>query len=228
MAAISTRQLHKLRRRYYGDGWSMREIAEAYGVSVGAVYYFMRKNKLQRRLRHESNTLQFLRREASYILPTRLTSQQEELRLIAVSLYWSEGSKRGKIVDFANSDVQMCILFMRFLREVCQINEKKLRGFIYCHEGQNTKKLIQFWSQVLSIPIRQFTKPYIRSVKVTDAHRREHRMAYGLVHIRYGDLKLLRQIIQWIHELIIQQWAGTRVVKWGRLSDRQPSMETSG
>lgn len=55
----------------------------------------------------------------------------------------------------------------------------------------------------MSIPRKQFTKPYIRNVS-TAGNKREERMKYGLVHIRYGDLKLVNKIKEWINELTTQ------------------------
>lgn len=104
---------------------------------MDAVYYFMRHHGIKRQTARATNELRFLHRPSTYRLVTALSSKQEQLRLLAVSLYWAEGAKRGRAVDFANSDVAMCQIFMRFLREICRVDERKLRGFIYCHENQN-------------------------------------------------------------------------------------------
>jgi len=151
-------------------GWSMEKIADALGVELDAVCYFMRKNGLKR-------------------------------RLIGAVLYWAEGGKRSKVVDFTNSEPEMCQLFMKFLREVCGINESKLRVYLYCHENQDVDQLMRFWSNGLRIPRSQFTKPYIRKRDVLTTNPRDERMHYGLVHIRYGDLKLLNLIKYWIQEI---------------------------
>jgi hypothetical protein len=141
--------------------------------------------------------MRFERQALSYAIPKTLTNEQERLVLLATSLYWAEGAKRGHVVDFANSDVQMCKIFIRFLREICQVDETRLRGFIYCHNNQNPAQLVAFWSKTLEVPKSQFTKPYVRSAK---ASKTPHRMEHGLMHIRYSDKKLLRQIQAWIDE----------------------------
>lgn len=116
-------------------------------------------------------------------------------------LYWGEGSKwQGeKIVDFANSDTDMIKVFLRFLREVCVVNEEKLRVYLYCYANQNQESLISYWSEVTKISKKQFSKPYVR--KDYDSNKKG-KMKYGLVHIRYADKKLLNLIRTWIKENI--------------------------
>ncbi len=204
MASIGTGKLRDV-RKWYASGLSAREIGQLLRIDIDAVYYFMRHHGIVRRGASESNQMRFQRKPATYTLATNLNAKLRELKLLGVSLYWAEGAKRGRVVDFTNSDVAMCQIFMRFLREVCQIDERKLRGFIYCHQNQNPNELIAYWSKTLSIPKKQFTKPYIR-LTGTSQKKYPERMTHGLVHIRYGDLKLLRQILTWKDESI-HTWA---------------------
>ncbi len=106
-------------------------------------------------------------------------------------LYWAEGSKRNfKTVDFANSDPEMIRVFVRCLREIYQVSESRLRVFLYCYANQPMDHLLKFWSDVTSIPLTQFTKPYVRQ----DSALKHHAMVYGLIHIRYSDQRLFRVI----------------------------------
>jgi len=88
-------------------------------------------------------------------------------------------------------------MFLRFLREICGITEKKLRVYLYCYENQSPKNLISFWSKETKILKTQFTKPYVRKDFRLD---KIDKMPYGLVHIRYADKKLRRLILSWIEE----------------------------
>ena len=112
-------------------------------------------------------------------------------------LYWAEGSKweGGKIVDFANSDAAMIKVFLNFLRKICGVKESKLRVYLYCCANQNSKELINYWLKITSIPVKQFTKPYIRN---DYKQNKIGKMKYGLIHIRYADKKLLDLIKKWI------------------------------
>ena len=85
----------------------------------------------------------------------------------------------------------MVMVFLKYLRNVYNINENKLRILLYCYANQNVDSLIQYWSRLTKIPRKQFTKPYIRNDFNKDNVRK---MEYGLVHIRYIDKKLLLDI----------------------------------
>ena len=209
MSSIKSTQVETLKNLYYDKKWSVREIADHLSVGMSAVYRFMRKHALERRDFRASNQLRFIKKPLSYLLKEKLSEEDEKLKMAGVLLYWAEGAKRNQSIDFANSEVEMCTIFIRFLRHVCGVDKKRLRGYLYCHDNQNPKELIRFWSKTLELPEKQFTQPYVRKYK-PDGHlvnRRPERMHYGLVHIRYSDVKLLQQINCWIEEY--KKWAGT-------------------
>lgn len=93
----------------------------------------------------------------------------------------------------------MILIFLRFLRDICGIDESKLRVYLYCYADQKIGRLISFWSKITGIPSSQFTKPYVRN----DFNpQKSGKMKYGLLHIRYGDKKLLDLIRRWIEDHI--------------------------
>jgi hypothetical protein len=71
-----------------------------------------------------------------------------QLKVAGTMLYWAEGyqSNLAKSVDFANSQPKMILVFLKFLREICGIQEGKLRGFLYAYSDQDIGELITFWS----------------------------------------------------------------------------------
>ena len=119
-----------------------------------------------------------------------------ELRFIG-----GEGSKWDgeKIVDFANSDPEMIVVFMKFLRNVCGIDESRLRAYLYCYANQKPKELENYWSKLTSIPQKFFYKPYIKKGFKAE---KSGKMKHGLIHIRYNDKKLLLALREWIREVI--------------------------
>jgi hypothetical protein len=56
----------------------------------------------------------------------------------------------------------MIKIFLRFLREICGVHEKRLRIYLYTHSGKHIEDLKKYWSDLTKIPTEQFTKPYIR------------------------------------------------------------------
>src|SRR3989338_1305563 len=142
---------------YETDGLSAFEISQKLQISLGAVYYFFRHHKIPRRKANESNRLRYERSERSFRPIHSLNPSQVILKTAALSLYWAEGAKGGYTVDFTNSNEKMCLIFLKFLREICRVDERKLRGYIYCHEKREVKKLISYWSRLTGIPKSQFS-----------------------------------------------------------------------
>jgi len=199
MAAIPNAKTGLIKRLYYTEEFSAKKIAEHLNVSLDAVYYFMRCHGLKRRSFSEDSRLRFERKKPSFTIKKRLLQGEEYLKITGTMLYWCEGykSEKGSIVDFANSDPVMVRFFVSFLRRICGVYEKKLKVLLYCYANQNVPSLIHFWSECADIPKEQFSKPYIR--KDFDI-KKKNKMPYGMVHIRYGDKKLLLLIKEWIKE----------------------------
>lgn len=196
-STIAPEYLAKVRQLYSEQSKSAREISEQLEVSIDAVYYFLRRHKIPRRTATEQNSLRFKRQPLSFTIKNKLSHFDQELFIAGVMLYWGEGSKwKGETtVDFANSDPQMVVVFVNFLRQICGVNEKRLRCYFYCYQNQNIEKIIRFWSRTTGIPVDQFTKPYVRK---DYRPSKVGKMPYGLIHIRYSDKKLLDMLREWI------------------------------
>ncbi len=198
VAALSQKQQKEAARLYRG-GLSAQQIANHFGVSIHASYYTLRKLKVSRRSVVEANRVRFEAKPLSYNLKTRLAPKEERLKMAAIMLYWAEGYKAGKgTVDFANSDPDMVVIFWKFLSEICRVDKKRVRLHLYAYEGQDIKSLKRFWANLLKLSGQAFVKPYIK--KAATPGPRGPRMIHGLVHVRYSDKKLFRQIIVWIDE----------------------------
>lgn len=198
MATINDKKLVQI-RNYYQQGFSAREIAVKLGVPIDAVFYFFRKHNIPRRTPTENSAIQFQKKPLSFNIRDKLSLQDQKLKIAGLMLYWAEGTARGHTVDFVNSNVLMIKLFLKFLRQIYRVDEKRLRVLLYCYSNQNKNKLIDYWSKVTKIPVSQFSKPYIRTDYSMKAGRR---MQYGLVHLRYSDKKLLQRLTEEIDQCI--------------------------
>lgn len=183
----------------YASGLGMKDVASRLGVSLSSVNNAMRRNNIPRRTPSESNRINFLRSPLSYKEKMELTHREESLKLAGLMLYWAEGSKRNKhVVDLANCDEKMILLFLKFLRIIYGTRENKLRVYLYCYSNQKPAELVNYWSNLTKIPVSQFSRPY---VKVAPNSRVHGKMERGLVHIRYADMRLLSIIKQEISRL---------------------------
>jgi hypothetical protein len=195
---IKLKERKKLvKKLYYRDGLSTVEIACNLKTTPWAIASFMRRNKFFLRDATVANQLRFNKKPLSFHLKSNLSSKEKRLKLAALMLYWAEGGKGAKhcTVDFCNSDPEMIRIFLKFLREICGVDEKRLRVLLYCYGNQNIDNLLNFWYKLTDISPTQFCKPYVRKdFKIEQSGK----MKYGLVHIRYSDKKFLVQIIKWI------------------------------
>lgn len=183
----------------YQSGKSIPMIANTLRVSQWSLYSLLKRNRILRRSSAESNRLRFLSRPLSFEKKLSLNEAEQKLNLLGLTLYWAEGSKRGRsTVDFANSDPLMIKVFLNFLRRIYRVSEERLRALLYCHSNQTVDSLLDYWVKLTNIPKHQFTKPYIRQDFRAD---KDGRMPSGLLHIRYNDTRLLAQIKQDIETL---------------------------
>lgn len=196
--AIPASKLDEIKDLYYAQKKHMSQIARHYNVSIDAVASFMRRHNLKRRTPAESNGINFERGNPSFVRRPSLTDYEKRLEVAGIMLYWAEGYKsvHGNTVDFANSDPVMIKVFLNFLRTSFVIDETKLRVYLYCYSNQNVEELIRHWSSVCRIPRSQFSKPYVRTDFNTEQKRK---MAFGMIHVRYNDKKLLLEIKNMIH-----------------------------
>ena len=187
--------INLVKKLYYKEKLSAVDIGKKLKVGEWVVYDFMQKINLPRRNSKETNTVRFEKKPLSYLIKQNLSGKEEKLKIAGIMLYWAEGCKfnlitRAHVVDFANSNPQMIKLFLKFLREICGIQEKRLRVLLYCYADQNIETLKKYWYRITKISLTQFIKPYIREDFLPE---KSGKMKYGLVHIRYADKKLLLQ-----------------------------------
>jgi len=123
---------------------------------------------------------------------------QNKLKLIGLMLYAGEGAKTGRTVDFINTNPLLVKAFVNYLRMCCQIDENRLKFYLYCFEDQVVSDLINYWCTELKVNSKQFTKPYIRSV-----HNKRNRIAaHGVIHVRYHSKELLINILFEINDTL--------------------------
>ncbi len=189
---------NRIKNLYWDKEYTVRQIADELKISVWSLYDFMNKNSIQRRNYSDANFL-VNKTKPQFKIKEDLTDAETRLKVAGIMLYWAEGTQKGGTVDFANSNPQMVNIFLKFLREICGVDERRLRVYLYAYEYQDIEKLKDFWCKVTDIHVNQFTKPYVRRGNLNLSKRK---MLYGLAHIRYNDTKLLGIIKNWIDAYI--------------------------
>ncbi len=184
---------------YWDKEYTMQEIANKFNISLWALYTFMKKYKIERRNFSQANYVVSNRLKPQFKIKQELSSLDEKLKVAGIMLYWAEGTLNRNTVDFVNSNPRMIKVFLRFLREICGVSEKRLRLYLYVYSYHNVRTIMEYWHKVTAIPVNQFTKPYVRKGSL---NKTERKLVYGLVHIRYNDKRLLQIIKDWIEEYI--------------------------
>lgn len=160
------------------QGWTIKEIEGELGVSRSSVSIWVRDvevdpevwaERVRSRRNHgwDKRKETFERRRAVEAASDR----EDALRLLGevsdrdffiggIVLYAGEGSKTRGSVKLPNSDPRMILFFLSWLRRFFDIDESRLRVWLYLHEGLDLDAAVQFWSGLTDIPVTQFGKPY--------------------------------------------------------------------
>lgn len=171
----------------------MRVVADRYGVSIDAVTYVLRKTNIPRRSLKEANHLAFEAKTPSFTIRATRSSYDKTMDLIGAMLYWAEGYKRDTAggIDFANSDPDMALLFFRFLKSRYILDQKRLYFSVYYYSDQDIRDITKFWAGKLRVSSKLFRHSY----KKLNPNLQARKLPYGVLHIRYNDKKLLRDVL---------------------------------
>lgn len=189
---------NRVKNLYWNKEYSIEEIAKKLSISFWSLYSFMCKNGISRRSPTEVNYATN-KDKPRFKVKKSLDISEQNLKVAGVMLYWAEGTLKGNTVDFANSNPHMIKVFLKFLREICGVDETRLRVYLYVHTHNNLENVKEYWYNITGVSLSQFTKPYIRRGNLNKSNRK---LPCGLIHIRYNDKRLLELIINWINEYV--------------------------
>lgn len=138
---------------------------------------------------------------------------ERELFLIGVVLYWGEGTKKsgqrpGSMVDFANSDPDMVRIFVRWLRQCCNICDDYMQVRLHLHISHKDREeaLKQLWSKMIGLPLDNFSKTVYKKHNPKTLRYKTGSDYLGLVSIRVKrSTTLNRRILGWIYAIIASQ-----------------------
>ncbi|TSC78745.1 MAG: Resolvase helix-turn-helix protein [Parcubacteria group bacterium Gr01-1014_29] len=175
-------------------------------VYTKSIVALIRRNKNQTHI-----AIQRMRKIRSAARKEIMSISRKELKLIGIALYWAEGYKMTKKVhgrevtnhpvSFVNSDPALISLFLRFLRDICKVEENRITASIRIYEHMNEKELLRFWCKITNVPLEKFQKTYYGVSKSSQHKRPFNRLQYGTLAVRVNDTNLFHKIIGWINGL---------------------------
>lgn len=183
----------------YESGLSVAQISDRLSISSSKARYSLEKQSIPRRDHSTASRMLHITKfgKEQCVVKNKLTIEENDLRITGIMLYWGEGTKSGNSVVFSNSDPQMIMLFLKFLRAICQISETRLRILLHMYNDQNENSLKKFWSKATNIPITQFSKTFYHH-HTSGTYKKVSQ--YGTVSLRYSDKSLLETINKWISQ----------------------------
>ncbi len=98
---------------------------------------------------------------------------------------------RTKGVAFTNSDPNLVRTFLKLLRGLFDLDEKKFHPCIHLHSYHLPKAQLDFWSKVTDINKQQFIKPYRKA----NSGKRIREGYQGCIDVRYGSSDLARRLL---------------------------------
>lgn len=125
-------------------------------------------------------------------------SSKEMQKTILAVLYWAEGTKGRQVLQFANTDPRLILLFVTLLRKAFVIDETKLRVRLHLHYYHKEKEVKGFWSNLLGIPLSQFNKTYRKHRSREKVFRRNFG---GICFIKYNSVYLQERIMQYAYAI---------------------------
>jgi transcriptional regulator with XRE-family HTH domain len=215
MAKVQEKQeALRLRRK----GFSIKEIAKKLKVSKGSVSLWCQDIELNANqkelLKQKQTAAGSVGRSlgAEMNRQKRLTAIQyhkengvtevgqlskRDLFLLGIGLYWGEGVKsRNGMAALVNSDVELITLGKKWFEECLGVSKEDFRPYVYvsAHHASRQEKIIQFWSNELSLPVKSFNVILLkdRPKKVYE----NHEAYFGVMHLRVKSSTDLKYRIQ--------------------------------
>ncbi len=130
---------------------------------------------------------------------------KRDLLVIGAALYWAEGYKKpiirngrtitSHIVSLTNSDPDLICMFIRFLKEVCDVSDEKIKIWIRYFEHQDPAYLLNFWQKKCNIPYSNFQKT-LQTVSISSKRKKFYNsLPFGVAQISVNSTNLYHKIM---------------------------------
>jgi len=201
-------------RKLRVEGYSLNEISRTLGVAKSSVSLWVRDIVLSESQENYLKEKGFYREAIERRRTSRLANEKEkreqvilaaeksitkisskQLWFLGTMLYWAEGGKTQRLVRFSNGDPEMIKIMMAFFKRVCEVPDRKFRGYIHIHPHLDYIEAETYWSVISGIPLDQFFKTYRMPNK--SSQNKKNSLPYGVFDIYVLDTKLFLKITGW-------------------------------
>jgi hypothetical protein len=132
------------------------------------------------------------------------------LHLAGCMLYWGEGAKDRTSIKFVNSDPQMMIVFVRFLRDAMNIPNEKMtfRVQAYTGNGFSEDDINRYWVGMLGFDWTNIRKGQFNNQPVS-SQQKGRKLLYGTCCVEVASVRHMQHIYG-----AIQEYTGIDKPEW--------------
>jgi transcriptional regulator with XRE-family HTH domain len=223
MKAIEREQARALRR----EGQSIKEICRALGVSKSSVSVWVRDivlTEAQIQILQErkavktgqsnggrTNRAKFLRLRQEYQLEGRVKAREgDPLHLAGCMLYWAEGRKSRNRLELGNSDADMLLFYILFLRRSLRVQDDSMHLSITCYtnNGITLEEIESYWLNLLNLPRTCLRKSQV-NLQPKSSNQLGRKLMYGVCSICVESTQLVQHVLG-----AIQEYTGIDKPEW--------------
>ncbi|MFO0971214.1 MAG: hypothetical protein U0520_02580 [Candidatus Saccharimonadales bacterium] len=136
------------------------------------------------------------------------TILKRDLWMAGLGLWLGEGAKTNEQLRLANSDPRIIQLWMRWLREVCDLNDQNITVRMHLYSDSDQSECQDFWSSVTGLGERSFRKTQI-DTRLQKVKGKKGNLPYGTLHVSvvgngnpdFG-VRLFRKMNGWLSAIL--------------------------
>ncbi|MES2088310.1 MAG: hypothetical protein V4467_04975 [Patescibacteria group bacterium] len=119
------------------------------------------------------------------------------LFIAGLMVYWGEGNKLSKSrCSIANTEPLMIKLFLQFLKNICGIDNSKIKAWILIYPDLDENLCKMFWAGKTGLSLGRFDK-----TMVTRGKHKTRRLSFGVCSVGVSSAYLKCKILKWIQLL---------------------------
>lgn len=121
---------------------------------------------------------------------------KKELLIAGIALYWAEGfkNKHEKRLGFCNSDPQMILFYLRWLKEALGISDKYITARLSLNITYKDKesKIKKYWADITGISLNQFTMSFYQNSQWKKQYSDDNYHGVLRIHVKESLDNLLK------------------------------------
>ncbi len=133
---------------------------------------------------------------------------KRDLWMLGLGLWIGEGSKTMEQIRLVNSDAKVIQLFMRWLREICELQNNNITIAMHLYPDSNETLSRAYWMDVTKLPFEQFRKTQIDK-RLDKKQSKIGKIPHGTLHITVASgknpdkgVRLYRRMMGWVSAIM--------------------------